>query len=342
MGVPMSKAWHLISRPQGLPTMDNFALRELPDAPLEPDQLRVRNRWLSVDPYMRGRMNDAKSYAASFQIDQPMTGGAIGEVVESRMEGFSPGDMILHMGGWRDGGVVGLDMMPNKLPADALAAGLTPQTFLHNMGLTGGTAWIGLLRVAAAKPGDTIFVSAAAGAVGSAVVQIAKAREMTVIGSAGGAKKCAWVKDLGADAVVDYKAAPVLSGLTQALADLGKPGIDVYFDNVGGEHLDAAFATANDFARFAICGMIDVYNDGKAQEMKYLIRTIPARIRIEGFIYTDQFFDCMEEFYADMGGLIASGAVTMRETVHEGIESVPDAFLGLFAGENMGKMLVRL
>lgn len=322
--------------------MDNFALRELPDAPLEPDQLRVRNRWLSVDPYMRGRMNDAKSYAASFQVDQPMTGGAIGEVVESRMEGFSPGDMILHMGGWRDGGVVGLDMMPNKLPADALAAGLTPQTFLHNMGLTGGTAWIGLLRVAAAKPGETIFVSAAAGAVGSAVVQIAKAREMTVIGSAGGAKKCAWVKDLGADAVVDYKAAPVLSGLTQALADLGKPGIDVYFDNVGGEHLDAAFATANDFARFAICGMIDVYNDGKAQEMKYLIRTIPARIRIEGFIYTDQFFDCMEEFYADMGGLIASGAVSMRETVHDGIKSAPDAFLGLFSGANMGKMLVRL
>ncbi|MBU0825597.1 MAG: zinc-binding dehydrogenase, partial [Alphaproteobacteria bacterium] len=147
---------------------------------------------------------------------------------------------------------------------------------------------------------------------------------------------------LGADAVVDYKAAPVLTGLTQALADLGKPGIDVYFDNVGGEHLDAAFATANDFARFAICGMIDVYNDGKAQEMKYLIRTIPARIRMEGFIYTDQFFDCMEEFYADMGGLIASGAVTMRETVHDGIESVPDAFLGLFSGANIGKMLVRL
>ena len=322
--------------------MDNFALRELPDAPLEPDQLRVRNLWLSVDPYMRGRMNDAKSYAASFQIDQPMTGGAIGEEVDSRMDGFAPGDMILHLGGWRDGGVVGLDMMPNKLPSDALAAGLTPQTFLHNMGLTGGTAWIGLLRVASAKPGDTIFVSAAAGAVGSAVVQIAKAREMTVIGSAGGADKCAWVKDLGADAVVDYKAAPVLAGLAQALIELGKPGIDVYFDNVGGEHLDAAFATANDFARFAICGMIDVYNDGKAQEMKYLIRTIPARIRMEGFIYTDQFFDCMEEFYADMGGLIASGAVTMRETVHDGIESAPDAFLGLFSGANMGKMLVKL
>lgn len=338
----MAKAWHLTSRPAGLPTMENFALRELPDAPLQPDQMRVKNLWLSVDPYMRGRMNDAKSYAASFQIDQPMTGGAIGEVIESRMDGFSPGDLILHMGGWRDGGIIGLDMSPNKLPAEALAAGMTPQTFLHNMGLTGGTAWIGLLRVAAAKPGDTIFVSAAAGAVGSAVVQIAKAREMTVIGSAGGSEKCAWVLDLGADAVLDHKAGPVLPQLAKALETLGKSGIDVYFDNVGGEHLDAAFATANDFARFAICGMIDVYNDGKAQEMKYLIRTIPARIRMEGFIYADQFFDCMEEFYADMGGLIASGAVSMRETVHEGIETTPGAFLGLFSGENIGKMLVKL
>lgn len=338
----MNKAWHLISRPQGLPTIDNFALRDLPDAPLEPDQLRVRNLWLSVDPYMRGRMNDAKSYAASFQIDQPMTGGAIGEVLESRMDGFAAGDLVLHMGGWRDGGIIGLDMMPNKLPAPALDAGLTPQTFLHNMGLTGGTAWIGLLRVAAARPGDTVFVSAAAGAVGSAVVQIAKAREMTVIGSAGGPEKCAWVRQLGADAVIDYKAGPVLPQLAGALDTLGKPGIDVYFDNVGGEHLDAAFATANDFARFAICGMIDVYNDGKAQEMKYLIRTIPARIRMEGFIYTDQFIECMDEFYADMGALIASRAVTMRETVFEGIEAAPDAFLGLFAGANMGKMLVRI
>lgn len=338
----MNKAWYLISRPQGLPTIDNFALRPLPDAPLEPDQLRVRNLWLSVDPYMRGRMNDAKSYAASFLIDQPMTGGAIGEVIESRMDGFAAGDLILHMGGWRDGGVIGLDMMPNKLPEHALDAGLTPQTFLHNMGLTGGTAWIGLLRVAAAKPGDTVFVSAAAGAVGSAVVQIAKAREMTVIGSAGGPEKCAWVRQSGADAVIDYKAGPVLSQLAEALDTLGKPGIDVYFDNVGGEHLDAAFATANDFARFAICGMIDVYNDGKAQEMKYLIRTIPARIRMEGFIYTDQFIECMDEFYADMGALIASRAVTMRETVYEGIEAAPDAFLGLFAGANMGKMLVRI
>ena len=152
----MAKAWHLTSRPQGLPTIENFVLREMPEGALEPDQLRVRNLWLSVDPYMRGRMNEAKSYAASFQIDQPMTGGAIGEVIESRMEGFAPGDLILHMGGWRDGGVIGLDMMPNKLPGDLLVAGLTPQTFLHNMGLTGGTAWIGLFCVAVAKSGGAM------------------------------------------------------------------------------------------------------------------------------------------------------------------------------------------
>ncbi len=338
----MAKAWHLVSRPAGLPDHSNFALRDLPDGPLSDGQLRVRNHWLSVDPYMRGRMNDAKSYAASFQIDEPMTGGAIGEVVESRLDGFAPGDLIQHMGGWRDGGVIGLDMMPNKLPKQLLDLGISPQSFLHNLGLTGGTAWIGLHRVAQAKQGETVFVSAAGGAVGAAVVQLAKAREMTVIGSAGGKDKCAWVEELGADAAIDYKAGPVLPQLAAALKSLGKSGIDVYFDNVGGEHLDAAFATANDFARFAICGQIDVYNDGKAQEMKYLIRTIPARIRMEGFIYTDQFFACIDEFYADMAGLITSGAVTMRETVHQGIESAPDAFLGLFSGANTGKMLVKV
>lgn len=342
MEIAMARAWHLVKRPTGLPTSNDFALREIVDSPLQPNQLRVRNIWLSVDPYMRGRMNQAKSYAASFQLDHPMTGGAIGEVLESRMDGFSPGDLILHMGGWRDGGVIGLDMAPNKLPADALAGGMSPQTFLHNMGLTGGTAWIGLLRVAAAKPGDTVFVSAAGGAVGSAVLQIAKSREITVIASAGGPEKCAWLTALGADAVIDYKTGPVLPQLVKALETIGKSGIDVYFDNVGGEHLDAALAVANDFARFALCGMIDVYNDGGAQAMKYLIRTIPARIRMEGFIYTDQIFECMDEFNADMAGLITSGAVIMRETIFDGIEAVPDAFLALFSGGNIGKMLVRL
>lgn len=333
----MARAWHFKSRPQGMPTHDNFELKELPESPLGEGQIRVRNSWLSVDPYMRGRMNDVKSYVPGFQLGEPMQGGAIGEVTESNNPAFAVGDTVFHMGGWRDGGAIGAEVMPNKIDVSALP----PQTYLHNMGLTGGTAWCGLMKTAEAKAGDVVFVSAAAGAVGSAVVQIAKAKGMTVIGSAGGAEKCAWVKELGADACIDYKSGPVLPQLGAALKDLGKSGIDVYFDNVGGEHLDAAFATANDCARFAICGMIDVYNDGKPQEMKYIIRTIPARIRMQGFIYTDYIKD-FPEFYADMGGMIAKGQVKARETVKEGLESAVDAFLGLFSGENTGKMLVKL
>ncbi|WP_081944650.1 NADP-dependent oxidoreductase [Sphingopyxis sp. MWB1] len=338
----MAKAWFLTSRPTGLPSADNFALRDLPDLPLGEDQLRVRNHWLSVDPYMRGRMNEGASYAPAYPLDTPLTGGAIGEVLESRIEGFAPGDLILHLGGWRDGGIITLDHMPRLLPVQWLDSGIKPQCFLHNMGLTGGTAWIGLLQVAAARPGDVVFVSAAAGAVGSAVVQLAKAREMTVIASAGGPEKGEWVRDLGADAVFDYKQGGVLDQLRGALTRLGKPGIDVYFDNVGGEHLDAALATANGFARFALCGMIDIYNGAAPQPLRYIGRAIAARIRMEGFIYSDLFSRYMEEFYADMGGLIASGAVQMRETVHDGLESAPTAFGGLFAGQNIGKMLVRL
>lgn len=329
----MARAWHLMSRPQGLPTDENFALKEIDLPSLAEGQICIRNQWLSVDPYMRGRMNDVKSYVPPFQIDQPMDGGAVGEVVESRAEGFSAGDRVLHMSGWRDEAVVDARTV-NKLPD----LGADPQAFLGNLGVTGATAYFGLLDVASAKEGDVVFVSAAAGAVGSAVVQIAKAKGMTVIGSAGGEDKCEFVRSLGADHAVDYKAQPILKGLAAAAPD----GIDLYFDNVGGEHLDAAFATANEFARFAICGMIDVYNDGKAQEMKHLIRAIPARIRMEGFIYTDQFIDCMQEFYADMNGLIASGAVAMRETVRDGLDAMPLAFLGLFSGENIGKMLVKL
>ena len=334
----MPRTWHLASRPDGMPTAANFALRDIADLPLGDNQLRVKNRWLSVDPYMRGRMNDVKSYVPPFQVGEPMTGGAIGEVIESNLSGFEAGDLILHMAGWREGGVIGAEAMPHKLPKSMLDAGISPQTFLHNLGLTGATAWFGLLKVAEAKKGDIVFVSAAAGAVGSAVVQIAKAKGMTVIGSAGGADKCAWVKEIGADACVDYKA----GGLLKQLASAAAPkGIDVYFDNVGGDHLDAAFALARDYARFAICGMIDVYNDGKPQEMKYLVRTIPARIRMQGFIYTD-YLAQMDHFYADMGELIASGKVQARETVREGIEATPNAFLGLFSGENTGKMLVKL
>lgn len=331
----MARAWALKSRPAGMPTRDNFELIDLPHEPLKDHQLRVKNLFLSVDPYMRGRMNDVKSYTPPFQIGEPMSGGAVGEVIESKAEGFATGDKILHMMGWRDEAVVdtGPGMMaPQKLPADT-----DPKLFLHSLGLTGGTAYFGLLKTAEAKAGDIVFVSAAAGAVGSAVVQIAKAKGMTVIGSAGGPDKCAWVKELGADACIDYKAGNVL----KQLAEAAPKGIDVYFDNVGGEHLDAAYAVAREGARFAICGMIDAYNDGKPLELRYFIRTIPARIRTQGFIYTDYIAD-FPTFMQDAGAMVASGQLKARETIKDGLDSAVDAFLGLFSGANTGKMLVRI
>jgi NADPH-dependent curcumin reductase CurA len=327
------RAWVLKSRPRGMPQSSDFALIDFAAEPLADGQLRVRNAWLSVDPYMRGRMNDVKSYIPPFALGEPMTGGAVGEVVESRNAGFAPGDKVLHMAGWRDEAVIGAEAMPQKLPE----LGVPDETWLHNLGLTGGTAYFGLLRTAEAKAGDVVFVSAAAGAVGSAVVQIAKLKGMTVIGSAGGPDKVAFVKELGADACIDYKAGPVLQQLMEAAPD----GIDVYFDNVGGEHLDAAFATARQWARFAICGMIDVYNDGKPQELKYLIRTIPTRLTMRGFIYTDYMAE-FPAFTREMAGWVTSGQIQARTTVQQGLENTLDAFLGLFEGANTGKMLVRL
>ena len=328
----MARAWHLMSRPQGLPNQDNFALKDVELPAIGPGMVRVRNLWLSVDPYMRGRMNDVKSYVPPFQIDAPMEGGAVGEVVESRADGFAAGDKVLHMAGWRDEAVLAAQAL-TKLPD----VGVEPQAFLGNMGLTGGTAYFGLLEAASAKAGDIVFVSAAAGAVGSAVVQIAKASGMTVIGSAGGADKCEFVKSLGADAVVDYKAQPILKGLAAAAPD----GIDVYFDNVGGDHLDAAFALARKDARFAICGMIEGYNAAEPMCFRFIMRVIAMRIRVQGFIYTD-YMSRMRDFHRDMAGWVATGQVKARDTVVEGLDQAPDAFLGLFTGRNTGKMLVKL
>ena len=329
----MAKAWHLMRRPQGMPVMEDFALKEVALPELGEGLVRVKNRWLSVDPYMRGRMNDVKSYVPPFALDAPMEGGAIGEVVESNDPGFAPGDTVLHMAGWRDETVVpGASL--NKLPA---IPGVEPQAFLGNLGLTGGTAYFGLLEAASAKEGDIVFVSAAAGAVGSAVVQIAKALGMTVIGSAGGADKCDFVRSLGADAVIDYKAGSVLKQLNE----VAPKGIDVYFDNVGGDHLDAALALARKDSRFAICGMIEGYNEAQPTCLKYIMRIIAMRIRLQGFIYTD-YLSKMGDFYRDMGGWIAGGQVKPRDTIVEGLEKTPDAFLGLFTGANTGKMLVKL
>jgi NADPH-dependent curcumin reductase CurA len=329
----MAHAWHLKSRPQGLPTHDNFELREIELPPLAEGMVRVRNHWLSVDPYMRGRMNEAKSYIPPFAIDAPMEGGALGEVLASNAEGFTAGDLVVHMAGWRDEAVVpakGLQKVP-QMP------GVEPQAFLGILGMPGATAYFGLLDAAEAQDSDIVFVSAAAGAVGSAVVQIAKAKGMTVIGSAGGPEKCEFVRSLGADAAIDYKAGSLPNSLREAAPE----GIDVYFDNVGGAHLDAAFARSRLHSRFALCGMIDGYNSREPMAFRYIIRVIAMRITVRGFLYGD-YVSRLDEFYRDMGRWAASGQIKSHDTVMDGLESTPDAFLGLFSGANTGKMLVRL
>jgi NADPH-dependent curcumin reductase CurA len=228
------------------------------------------------------------------------------------------------------------------LPASQLqklpALGVPPQAFLGQLGMPGMTAYFGLLTVAEAKPGETVFVSAAAGAVGSTVIQIARAKGMTVIGSAGGSEKCDWCQSLGADAMIDYKGD---GSLVKKLLAAAPQGVDVYFDNVGGEHLDAALAAANLHARFAICGMIDVYNSSHPTELRYLPKIIGARIRIQGFLVTDYLAQA-GDFYRDMGGWLQAGKLQSQETVFDGLDSMPEAFLGLFSGGNTGKMLVRL
>jgi NADPH-dependent curcumin reductase CurA len=315
-----------------MPDMSNFELKEMDLPTLADGMVRVRNSWLSVDPYMRGRMNDVKSYVPPFEVGAPLQGGAVGKVVESRSPDFGEGDTVFHMLGWREEAVGKADHFNKVPPLD-----VPDHQWLGNLGLTGATAYFGLLRTAQAKEGDTVFVSAAAGAVGSAVVQIAKAKGMTVIGSAGGPEKAAWVRELGADAAIDYKS----GSLVKSLMEAAPKGIDVYFDNVGGEHLDAAFAAGRNNARFAICGMIDAYNGGEPPSFRYMMRIISARIMVKGFIYTDYMAE-MPEFYRDMGGWLASGQVQSRETVREGIEATPQAFLGLFSGGNTGKMLIKV
>jgi len=328
----MARAWHLKSRPSGMPTPENFEMKDVELPPVGEGMVRIRNHWLSVDPYMRGRMNDVKSYVPPFQVGEPLEGGAVGEVVESRAEGFNAGDLVQHMAGWRDEAVVSARTV-NKLPE----LGVPPERFLGVLGVTGATAYFGLLDAAEARKGDIVFVSAAGGAVGSVVVQVAKAKGMTVIGSARGPDKCEFVRSLGADQVVDYRAGPILKSFAEAAPE----GIDVYFDNVGGDHLDAALALARNNARFAICGMIEGYNKGEPTSLRFIMRIIAARIRLKGFIVFD-YFPRMAEFYAEMGPWVASGTVKSRETIVDGLDKTPEAFLGLFSGENTGKMLVRL
>jgi len=324
----------LKSRPSGLPTADNFELATVDLAAPGEGQVQVKNLWMTVDPYMRGRMNDAKSYVPPFQLGKALEGGAVGEVTASGDAGFKPGDLVQSNFGWREG-----FNAPAAQVQKLDTRGLPPQAFLGAAGMPGLTAYAGLLRVAALKEGDVVFVSGGAGAVGSMVVQIAKARGHTVIASAGGPDKVAFLKSIGADHVIDYKAE---KDLTAALMRAAPDGIDVYFDNVGGEHLEAALTAARPFGRFAMCGAISMYNATEPPPgPRNLFLVVGKQLKLEGFIVSTHW-DMLADFHRDLAQWVKDGKVTWKETVFEGIEKAPDAFRGLFSGENLGKMLVKL
>ncbi|MFC9057335.1 NADP-dependent oxidoreductase [Streptomyces sp. NPDC057074] len=331
----VNREWHLVTRPVGWPKPEDFALVETEVPAPGEGQVLVRNLYVSVDPYMRGRMSAAKSYAAPYELGKAMQGGAVGEVVASNAEGFAVGDHVLHFLGWREYAAVNAK---SAVKVDPDAAPLS--TYLGVLGMTGLTAYAGLLRTAAFKEGDTVFVSGAAGAVGSQVGQLAKLKGAgRVVGSAGSDEKVRLLVDeYGFDAAFNYKDAPVGEQLRAAAPD----GVDVYFDNVGGDHLEAAIGSLNLNGRIAICGAISVYNNTEpAPGPKNLARLIQTRGRIEGFLVGDHY-DLQPKFVEEVGPWVASGALKYRETVVEGIENNLEAFLGVLRGDNTGKMIVKV
>lgn len=328
-----SRAWHLVARPHGWPEPTDFALRETPVTEPAEGRILVKNLHFSVDPYMRGRMNDVKSYIAPFQLDQPMDGGAVGEVIASNAEGFAVGDHVLHGLGWRDYADV-----PAK-HAKKVDANLAPlSAYLGVLGMPGLTAYAGLLEVASFKEGDAVFVSGAVGAVGSQVGQIARLKGASrVIGSAGSDEKVKLlVEEYGFDAAFNYKNGPVAEQLKEAAPE----GIDVYFDNVGGDHLEAAISRLNLHGRITICGMIAGYNDTEPTPgPRNMAMIIGKRLRLQGLMVQDHGA-LQPQFVQDVASWIASGELKYNETFVEGIENGVDAFLGLLRGENTGKMIV--
>ncbi len=329
-----SQQIHLVSRPAGIPSQANFKLVEVTLPDLKDGEVLVKNTWMSVDPYMRMRMIDRQSYIPPFELNAVMDGGAIGEVVESRNPRFPVGAKVSHISGWRTAFVSdGQDftLLPH-VP-------LPDQYFLGVMGMTGLTAWAGLIKVAQLKPADTVFVSAASGAVGSVACQIAKLHGCRVIGSVGSDEKAAMVKAMGVDAVINYHQ---VDDLTRALQAAAPEGIDVYFENVGGAHLQAALNVMNDYGRIPVCGMIADYNADTPQPgPTNLLFINMKKLTMQGFIVID-YFDQFEEFASQMAPWIAEGKVKSEETVYEGIDHAVEAFLGLFEGKNKGKMLVKL
>jgi len=335
----INKQIHLVSRPNVEASVDNFRLIEAPVPAVAEGQVLVRNHFLSLDPYMRGRMNDAKSYAQPQPLNAVMQGGTVGEVVESKHANYQAGDKVVGFGGWQqyclvEGGAPGMlrKVDTTHIPLSA---------YLGAVGMPGVTAWYGLMQICQPKPGETIVVSAASGAVGSAVGQLAKAKGCRAVGIAGGADKCRYVvEELGFDACVDYKAYADPKALYQALKDATPDGVDGCFENVGGPVFDAVLARMNAFGRIALCGMISGY-DGEPIPLKQPQLLLTNRLTLRGFIVSEHM-DLWPQALKELGGLVAAGKLKYRETVANGIESAPEAFLGLLKGKNFGKQLVKL
>jgi NADPH-dependent curcumin reductase CurA len=328
-----SREIRLASRPRGLPTVANFALAQTELEPLQDQQVLVRNLFMSVDPYMRGRMNDGKSYVPPFELGKPLDGGAVGEVIKSRAREFKPGDAVTSNFGWREYFMASpKELHPVSRDAQPLSV------YLGALGMTGMTAWAGL-NLVEVKAGDVIFISGAAGAVGNVAGQLAKLRGCRVIGSAGSMAKVMFLREeCGFDVAFDYKAGPVLDQLNLEAPD----GIDVYFDNVGGETLEAALSALRVNGRIIACGGISGYNEEKPRPgLSNLFSMITKRLTMKGFIVRD-WLDRQDEFKKEVGGYFRAGKLKNKETVVEGIEQAVGAFIGLFEGKNVGKMVVKL
>ena len=327
---------HLKSRPAGMPTHDNFALVtiELPQ-PVAGEVL-VKNLYMSVDPYMRGRMREDAVYAQAYAVDEVMYGGAIGEVIESKDPSLTAGDIVLNQKAWQNRFVAPANTLVKLEPFDRAQLSL----YMCTLGMPGLTSYVGLFKFGEPKAGDTVFVSAASGAVGANVCQIAKLKGCRVIGSCGSDDKAQWLKDeCGVDEVINYK---TCGDLSAALAAVAPEGIDVYFENVGGDHLQAAINSMNPYGRIAACGMISGYNAANPEPgPNNLMLIVGKKIRITGFIVSDHV-DMRDAFLSEMIPWIQAGKIKSHETVVEGIDHAVDAFLGLFSGNNFGKMVVKL
>jgi NADPH-dependent curcumin reductase CurA len=339
MSSVINRQWLLASRPTGEPTAANFRLVEAPVPDLKEGQVLVRHHYLSLDPYMRGRMNESKSYAQPQPLDAVMIGGTVGEVAASKNPHFAVGDKVVGMGGWQEYAVVDASQRGVLQKVDTTHIALS--AYLGAMGMPGVTAWMGLTQIIEPKAGETVVVSAASGAVGSAVGQLARQRGCRAVGLAGGPDKCRYVtEELGFDACIDYKQYPDLKSLSTALKQACPSGIDGHFENVGGMILDAVMLRTNAFARIAVCGMIAGYN-GAPLPMANPALILVNRMKIQGFIVSERM-ELWPQALKELGTLVATGKLKYRETVAEGINSAPEAFLGLLKGRNFGKQLVKL